>query len=104
MAIGRSSMRCKRRVLLIGLGPTSLSALETLAESHEVVGLVRERCSEGAETDEAVAKAAHLGLEVYTDTTLAGIDGLVTSLRPQCVVVSSHHRIFPPDLLRKSRF
>jgi methionyl-tRNA formyltransferase len=90
----------RARVLLIGLGTTTHSALESLAERFEVVGLVRD----GAADDPTLIKAKALGVRVFGDTTMKGIDALVTELRPDAVAVSSYHRILPAELLAKSRF
>jgi methionyl-tRNA formyltransferase len=86
--------------LLIGLGTTTPTALESLIERFEVVGLVRD----GGSDDPTLARAAALGVRVFGDTTLKAIDALVTELRPDAVVVSSYHRILPAELLAKSRF
>jgi len=89
------------RVLLIGMGPTSLSALESLAARLEVVGLVREP---PAGRDAAWEVAQRLGIPCWPDTAPAAVDALVAELRPDCVVVSSYNRILSAATLARSRF
>jgi methionyl-tRNA formyltransferase len=88
-------------VLLLGLGPTALSALEALHERFQVVGLVRE--ATGAD-DDAAARAHSLGIPVHTDASLRAVSTLVQELRPACVVVSSYNRILPAALLEACPF
>jgi methionyl-tRNA formyltransferase len=99
----RSDGGPRARVLLLGLGPTSLSALEALHERFEVVGMVRDAAGQEA-TDGAVLRARSLGVPVHTDLSLAAVSALVEAARPACVVVSSYHRILPPDLLEACPF
>ncbi len=87
------------RVLLIGLGPTTLSALEALAERFDVVGLVR-----GLPEDKTVGRARELGVPVYADTKPAALEALVLQLQPDAVVVSSYDRILPGRMLEGRPF
>jgi methionyl-tRNA formyltransferase len=89
------------RILLIGQGPTAITALESLVERFEVVGVVRSTIAEG---DAVVRLARASGVKVYLDTSMAAIGRLVDSLRPDCVVVSSYDRIFAPALVARCRF
>lgn len=89
------------RVLLVGLGPTTATALEALAAKFTVIALVREG---DAATDPVIARARALGTRVIADATIAAIDAAVEDLRPDCVVVSSFHRILPDALLSKCPF
>jgi methionyl-tRNA formyltransferase len=93
-----------RRLFLIGLGVTALSALEALAERFEVVGVVREAAPRPDGRDELVELASKLGLPVSYDASMSSVRTLIETLRPDCVVISSYNRILPPDLLGLSRF
>ena len=92
------------RVLLIGCGTTTGSALESLAEKMTVVALVRDRDETALEDDPVHRRAAELRIPVSGDITLAGVERLVDQHRPDCVVVSSYHRILPAQLVAKCRF
>jgi methionyl-tRNA formyltransferase len=92
------------KVLLVGLGPTSASALESLAERFTVVGLVRECSPQAVCVDPVIARARQLGVPVVTTATVSAIEAAVGDLTPDCVVVSSFHRILPDSLLAKCRF
>ncbi len=85
-------------VLLVGLGPTSLTALEGLAAELTVAAIVRDT------VDETTERAGQLGVPVVEDTSIAGLRALVDRLRPDCVVVSSYHRILPADLVQARPF
>jgi methionyl-tRNA formyltransferase len=88
-------------VLLVGLGPTTATALEALAARFTVLALVREG---DADSDPVIARARELGVRVIPDAAIAAIDAAVDDLRPDCVVVSSFHRILPDALLSKCPF
>src|SRR5262245_6868460 len=92
------------RVLLIGCGPTALTALVSLAEKLTVVTVVRDHDPLAPECDPVCRRAAELGIPLSGDTTLRGIERLVDQLRPDCVVVSSYSRILPVKLVAKTRF
>lgn len=81
------------RVLLVGLGTTTASALDALRERFDVVALVRPG-------DDAVVTAARAaGVEVHADARLSSVVALVERLRPDAVVVSSYDRILPADVV-----
>jgi methionyl-tRNA formyltransferase len=86
------------RVLLVGMGPTTETALESLLERFEVIGLVRPVSPDNPE-DPALALAESSGVPVHSDTSVAGLTALVDAAGPDCVVVSSYDRILPPSLL-----
>jgi methionyl-tRNA formyltransferase len=90
----------RARVLLVGEGPTTESALASLVEAHEVVALLRG----GDACDPAVQLAEAHGVPVHTRATVASIKELVEALRPDCVVVSSFGRILPAPLLEACPF
>lgn len=86
------------RVLLVGLGSTALSALQSLLDSHDVVGLVRDG------DDETTRLAADQGVEVLADQSIAGLRAAVQGLEPDCVVISSYRRIVPADLIARCKW
>jgi methionyl-tRNA formyltransferase len=89
-------------VVLVGLGPTSYSALESLAGACRVQAVVRDIA---LETEDPVVQRAHdLGAELVTDVSAASLEALVARLRPDCVVVSSYNRILKPRLLQRCPF
>jgi methionyl-tRNA formyltransferase len=90
------------RVLLVGLGPTAATALEALAERFAVVGLVRQVAAGVA--DPVIARACRLGVRIIPVATIPAIEAAVNELRPDCVVVSSFHRILPDALLARCPF
>jgi methionyl-tRNA formyltransferase len=89
-------------VLLIGLGPTALTALESLASRFRLAGIVRDP-GPGPD-DEVVERARSLGVPVLGDVGLAGVERAVVESAAACVVVSSYDRILPSPLLARSRF
>lgn len=82
-------------MLLVGLGPTALTALESLAKVFTVVGVVRQ----ADDADAVVACAARLGVPVFRETSPAALEALIRRLDPGCTVVSSYNRILGPRLL-----
>jgi methionyl-tRNA formyltransferase len=86
------------RVLLIGFGPTTRAALDSLLGSHHVIALVRD--AEDAVT--AHARAAGVPVEILTSR--AEISELVATLGPDCVVVSSYNRILSGTVLDRCPF
>jgi len=99
-----SERSAQPRVLLIGFGPTSLSALDSLAERLEVVGLVREYDPDAPEADETVRRARTLGVPVHSESSLTAVERLIDRLVPDCVVVTSYSRVLPARIVAKSRF
>jgi methionyl-tRNA formyltransferase len=86
------------RVVLVGIGPTTADALAGLAEETDLVALVRPG------DDDVVAEARRLGVEVTDADTVAAVREVVTRTVPDCVVVSSFHRILPADLVQACPF
>jgi methionyl-tRNA formyltransferase len=95
-----SSGEGRRRVLLVGQGPTACSALEALLERFEVAGLVRS----AAPSDPVLLLAGTTGVPVHPAGPPRLLGALVDAVKPDCVVVSSYDRILGPELLAKSRF
>src|SRR6516165_1348799 len=92
------------RVLLFGMGPTALSALESLSARFQLVGLIRDARLPSAGTDEVVEFAHALQVPVFPDLSIAGVQQTVIQTSPDCVVVSSYDRILPSRVLRRCRF
>ena len=88
-------------VLLLGMGPTALSALESLAPKFRIAGLVRS--SPGGD-DEVIERARTLDVTVYSDLSIEGVERAVIQSSPDCVVVSSYDRILPSRILGRCRF
>lgn len=87
-------------VLLIGIGTTALSALDSLISKCHVQGVVRD-----ASTDDPVVNLAQqANIPVFPDTTQKAIKELILKLQPDCVVVSSYNQILPPSLIELSTF
>jgi methionyl-tRNA formyltransferase len=87
-------------VLLVGIGPTTLSALESLMSKCHVQGVVR-----NADIDDPVVNLARqANIPVFTDTSQKEIKSLILKLQPDYVVVSSYNQILPPSLIELSTF
>jgi methionyl-tRNA formyltransferase len=115
--------------MLIGLGPTGPSALESLTEVCDVLCVVRTLYDDPASADPTetwsvrewenwvpgrrpgdppddliAQRARSLGIQLCADTSPRAIEELVGRLRPDCVVVSSYNRILGSRLLGLSKF
>jgi methionyl-tRNA formyltransferase len=93
--------RLVETVLLLGLGPTALSALDSLAEEFNVVGVVRDTTPGN---DEVANRAREFGIPLLTDISIVGVRKAITETRPACVVVSSYNKILPAELIAQGRF
>jgi methionyl-tRNA formyltransferase len=91
-------------VLLVGQGPTTASALESLAEQLDVLAVVRPVPAAVTAEDPVIARARELGIAVEPDASVAALADLVERLAPDAVVVSSYDRVLPAALLARSRF
>jgi len=91
-------------VLLIGIGPTALSALDSLATKLNVLGLVRDTNTEPNASDMVVIRAHELDIPIFSDISPAAIAALVSDLKPDGVIVSSYNRILKPELLAQCPF
>jgi len=87
-----------KNILLLGLGPTASTALESLTARFRVAGLIRDG------NDELVERARALGVPVLSDVSIDGVERAVADIRPDCVVVSSYDRILPGRVLSRCRF
>src|SRR5215471_10374830 len=93
-----------KKVLLLGMGPTALSALESLAEQFHVVGVVRQ-ARNGADADDmAVRRALELSVPVLSDISVNGVQEAIEESQPDCTVVSSYNRILNPRILSRGKF
>ena len=92
------------KVLLIGLGSTTLSALESLRLKCNVQGVIRPVDLESDANEPVVNLAEQAGIPVFSETSKGGIKSLLLKLQPDCVVVSSYDRILPPELISLSTF
>jgi methionyl-tRNA formyltransferase len=86
-------------VLLVGMGLTAATAVQSLAASCRVIGLVRAVDPNDLETDPVLNYARQQGILVFNDASISGIREVVGRLHPACVVISSFDRILPGDLL-----
>lgn len=93
-----------RTVLLIGMGPTALSALESLVERFQVVSIIRDVDPEAEADDEVMLRAKELGIPVITDINMDRVEQAVIDFHPDCTVVSSYYRILPPRILDRGKF
>jgi methionyl-tRNA formyltransferase len=91
-------------VLLIGSGITTAAALQSLAKTCRVVGVVRDVALAGAVTDEIARLAPRFGTPVFTDTSIRGVREAIDRVHPDCVVVSSYDRVLPADVLARCPF
>jgi len=90
-------------VLLVGVGLTAATALQSLTAKCRVVGLLR-KSDPASGVDDAIAFARSRGIRVFDDATLPGLRQAIDELRPECVVISSFDRIIPADLLARVPF
>jgi methionyl-tRNA formyltransferase len=89
-------------VVLIGYGPTALSALTSLARSFCVVRVLRN--DSGNETDAVRSFALEAGIQISVLRDLNELAVLIADLRPDAIVISSFDRILPPSILALSCF
>ncbi|MFN6572163.1 methionyl-tRNA formyltransferase [Dendronalium sp. ChiSLP03b] len=88
-------------VLLIGIGTTTCSALESLLSKCNVQGVVRV----DSESDDPVfSLAQQVGIPIFSDTSQQQIKSLLLKFQPDCVVVSSYNQILPAELIELSKF
>jgi methionyl-tRNA formyltransferase len=93
-----------KKVLLLGVGPTALSALESLAGQFRVVGIVREVRQDAEAADAVVRRAHELSVPVLSDVGLDAIQQAITESQPDCTVVSSYNRILGAGILAHGKF
>lgn len=96
------SVTARPRVLLLGDGPTALSALQSLTASCQVVAILRHDAGFG--DDPVRACADRHGIAIRTLDHHRDLPGMVAKLRPEAVAISSFNRVIPPETLALSRF
>jgi methionyl-tRNA formyltransferase len=97
-----SERPARPKVLLIGDGPTALSALRSLMRTCEVIGVLR-AAADPAE-DPVRQEAAGAKVEVWDATRLSDVTQTIERLRPEAVAISSYSRILPARTLSLARF
>jgi methionyl-tRNA formyltransferase len=92
----------RANVLLLGNGPTALTALRSLVRSCNVLGVLR--ATSDADADPVRAHASRLGIAVWELDNPCELPNLIVKLRPEAVIISSFNRILLPDILGSVRF
>lgn len=83
--------------MLVGLGPTAPSALQSLLGAVDVLAVVRDG---GQAADDPVRQLADRhGVAVHASRPRGELEDLIASIRPDAVVVSSYNRVFGRDVL-----
>src|SRR5262249_8267841 len=95
-----TSMPSEGRILLIGQGSTTLTALQALLDRFDVVGLIRS----SEPDDAAIGLATSARVPVLADASLRGVERAITLSDPDAVVVSSYDRILPAELIATRPF
>jgi methionyl-tRNA formyltransferase len=93
-----------RKVLMLGIGPTAMSALDSLTKAFQVVGVVRQAMDSAEGEDEVVRRARALDVPVLPDVSARGVDRAISETQPDCVVASSYNRILDAKILDRCRF
>ena len=90
-----------KSVLLFGMGPTAVTALELLAAQFRVIGVIH---NAAAEPDAALeGRSAELGVPILR-LHHAEIGDTIIKEQPDCVIISSYHRILNERVVRASKF
>src|SRR4051794_36498301 len=93
---------CQFNVVLLGDGPTALTAVRSLVASCRVAHILRTAPDPDLDPVHMFARAAGIAV-----SSLRGLDHLaeiISELRPAAVVISSFNRILPPSILGLSQF
>ncbi len=91
-------------VLLIGLGTTTLTALESLISKCNVQGIVRNIDPKFYSDEPVFSLAEQAGIPIFTDSSQKEIKSLILKFQPDCVVVSSYNQVLPLELIELSTF
>jgi methionyl-tRNA formyltransferase len=97
-----SGLPGKPLVVLLGNGPTALSALRSLMGLCSVGAVVRDLAGSNEDPVRALAVAA--GVPVFALNRGEEISGLLAKIQPDAVVISSFNRILASNVLSLSRF
>jgi methionyl-tRNA formyltransferase len=93
------------KVLLIGLGITTFTALESLIAQCHVIGIVRNTTPESEANDPVINLAKKENIPIFNDSSQKAIKSLIVELQPDCVVVSSsYNQILPKSIIELSTF
>src|SRR5690348_10464725 len=93
-----------KRILLLGMGPTTFSALESLAAQFHLVGIVRD-VRPSAATDELGVRRAHArSVRVPSDVRLDAVQRAIEGSPPGCTVVSPCNRVLGAAILNHRKF
>jgi methionyl-tRNA formyltransferase len=92
-----------KSVLLLGMGPTAVTALESLAAQFQVAGVIRDDGRDAQPDTDVERRAAELRIPVMR-VSHNQIEDVVVKTRPDCVVISSYHRILNERTIRASKF
>ncbi|MBO3463334.1 methionyl-tRNA formyltransferase [Aetokthonos hydrillicola Thurmond2011] len=91
-------------VLLIGLGITTLTALESLISNCNIQGIVRNIDVESYTDDPIIILAKQSGIPIFTEVSQQQIKDLILQLKPDYVVVSSYNKILTPEIIELCTF
>jgi methionyl-tRNA formyltransferase len=97
-SVVKISSKAKIGVLLLGDGPTSLTALRSLFVLCNVLGVLH--------TSDSPARAYAIkhGITVSSLRDIRELQSIIEKAQPDAVVISSFNRILPKDVLATSRF
>jgi methionyl-tRNA formyltransferase len=86
------------RVFLIGFGPTTETALRSLAACTKVVGILRDTLEPN---DSVITLAKDLAIPVFTSILPSDLCALAEESQANHIVISSYNRIIKGDLLER---
>lgn len=93
-----------KKILLLGMGPSALSALNSLANRFQVLGVIRDVSGNPHTADEVEERARALKIPFLPDVRLEYVKKSIVSMGPDCVVASSYNRILSPEILTLCKF
>ncbi len=93
------------KVLFMGTPQFAVPSLKKLHEEFEIIGVVTQPdkpAGRGKRLTPPPVKevARELGLEVYQPQRLKGFEGVLETLKPDCIVVVAYGKILPSEILR----
>lgn len=92
-----------KKALLLGYGPSALTALESLVKQFSVVAVVRPR-GKGSLEDLVERCAYERNIPIISDPNVSSVERAVIDLQPDCVVASSYGRILGKRILARAKF
>jgi methionyl-tRNA formyltransferase len=93
-----------KTVILVGMGPTALSALESLVGHCRVAVVIRDVAPDGMTDDPVAVFARDHRIPVDTDVSIKGIREALARHQPDGTVVSSYNRVLPGDMVAQGQF